>query len=49
MGGSPLGSDGYIPFIDTLSLGMAIVDLGGGRIQKVDVLDPTVGILFHIK
>ena len=42
-------TNGYITSMDTLGLGMAIVDLGGGRIQKGDILDPTVGILFHKK
>ena len=41
--------DGYIRSMDTLSLGIAIVHLGGGRIQNTDVLDPSVGIIFHKK
>ena len=42
-------SDGYITSMDTLSLGMAVVHLGGGRIQKMDSLDPSVGITFYKK
>ena len=41
--------DGYISFVDTLSLGMAVVYLGGGHLQKGGILDPTVGIAFHKK
>ena len=28
---------------------MAVVHLGGGRLQKTDNLDPTAGIIFHKK
>jgi len=40
---------GYISFMDTLSLGTAVVHLGGGRLQRSDILDPTVGIIFYKK
>ncbi len=40
---------GVIQSIDTLSLGKAIVQLGGGRIQKDDVIDPTAGFTLHKK
>ena len=42
-------TDGYITSMDTFSLGMSVVHLGGGRLQKEDVLDPTAGIKFHKK
>ena len=42
-------SDGYISFMNTLSLGMAVVQLGGGRLTKGDILDPSAGIIFHKK
>ena len=42
-------SDGYISYIDTMNLGMIVVHLGGGRLSKKEVLDPTAGILFHKK
>ena len=42
-------TDGYITSMDTLNLGMAVVYLGGGRLQKGDKLDPSVGIVFHKK
>jgi pyrimidine-nucleoside phosphorylase len=42
-------NDGYISYMDTLNMGLAVVHLGGGRLQKGDLLDPTVGIVFHKK
>jgi thymidine phosphorylase len=42
-------TEGYITGMDTLKIGKAIVLLGGGRITKHDVLDPTVGITFYRK
>jgi pyrimidine-nucleoside phosphorylase len=41
--------DGYIISMNTLSIGMAIKHLGGGRTSKIHGLDPTVGIIFHKK
>ena len=41
--------NGYITNMDTLSLGMVIVYLGGGRLKKTDQLDPSVGISFYKK
>jgi len=41
--------DGYISSIDTTGAGNAITLLGGGRLDKRDVLDPTVGINFFKK
>lgn len=41
--------DGYISGLNTLELGKVLVQLGGGRVNKDDILDPTVGILFHKK
>ncbi len=35
---------GYISKIDTEQLGNACVDLGGGRLQKTDIIDNAVGI-----
>jgi thymidine phosphorylase len=40
---------GVIQSIDTLALGKAIVQLGGGRIQKTDVIDPTAGFTIYKK
>jgi len=41
--------DGYITSMDTVSLGMAVVHMGGGRIQKRDNLDYSVGITYYKK
>jgi len=41
--------DGYISGFNTLELGKVVVQLGGGRVNKDDILDPTVGIIFHKK
>jgi len=41
--------DGYISSMNTRSLGLAIVHLGGGRIVETDKLDSTVGINIHKK
>ena len=40
---------GYIYSINTHRLGMSLTRLGGGCIQKDDVLDPSVGMVFHKK
>ena len=41
--------DGFIGEMDTLQLGQAVVQLGGGRIYKNDKIDYSTGILFHKK
>jgi len=41
--------DGFIGKMDTLQLGQAVVQLGGGRIHKNDKIDYSTGILFHKK
>ena len=41
--------DGFIGEIDTLRLGHAVVQLGGGRIKKNDKIDYSTGIRFHKK
>ena len=41
--------DGFIGEMDTLQLGQAVVQLGGGRIQKNDKIDCSTGIRFHKK
>ena len=41
--------DGFIGKMDTLQLGQAVVQLGGGRIQKNDKIDYSTGIRFHKK
>ena len=41
--------EGFITGMNTLELGKAVVQLGGGRLKKGDSLDPTVGMFFHKK
>ena len=36
--------DGYIAEVDAYKVGMAVVDLGGGRAKKTDPIDHSVGI-----
>ena len=38
---------GYITQMHTESIGMALVELGGGRLQSTDSIDPSVGFYFH--
>ncbi len=40
---------GTVAKIDTRELGMALVDLGGGRKKTTDTVDTTVGYLLHAK
>jgi pyrimidine-nucleoside phosphorylase len=41
--------DGYIQGFDTEGIGRLIVDMGGGRKTKDDIIDPLVGLLFDKK
>ena len=41
--------EGFVTQMNTLHLGQAVVQIGGGRIQKGDGLDNSSGILFHKK
>lgn len=36
--------DGYVARIDTRAIGMAVVQLGGGRRRATDAIDPAVGL-----
>jgi pyrimidine-nucleoside phosphorylase len=38
-------ADGYLAGLDAREIGYAVVDLGGGRAQKGDPIDPAVGIV----
>ncbi|UOA31039.1 Thymidine phosphorylase [Sulfitobacter sp. DSM 110093] len=40
----PAPRDGYISAIDGAALGMAVVNLGGGRVVEADQIDPAVGL-----
>ncbi|MFK7909442.1 MAG: thymidine phosphorylase [Akkermansiaceae bacterium] len=39
-----LDQTGYVSSIDTRKLGMAVVELGGGRMRAEDSIDPAVGL-----
>ena len=39
------GRPGFVADVDPLELGQVVVDLGGGRRQPADVIDPHVGIV----
>ncbi|GIV96039.1 MAG: hypothetical protein KatS3mg057_0696 [Herpetosiphonaceae bacterium] len=41
--------DGYVTYIDALTLGLATVELGGGRQRKGDPIDHSVGIVLEAK
>ena len=42
-------ADGYVQAIDAAAIGMAVVDLGGGREKKGDTIDPAVGVIMHVR
>jgi len=39
--------NGYVSDVDPLALGHLVVDLGGGRRQPADVIDPAVGVVLQ--
>jgi pyrimidine-nucleoside phosphorylase len=40
---------GYVQFVDTTEVGMAVVELGGGRKRKEDSIDHGVGLKFLVE
>ncbi len=42
----PAPGSGYVATVDTRALGLAVVELGGGRRRGGDVVDPRVGLAF---
>ncbi|NPV88707.1 thymidine phosphorylase [Coprothermobacteraceae bacterium] len=38
---------GYLEYVDTTAVGLAVVELGGGRKRKEDSIDHGVGIILH--
>ena len=42
-------ADGHVAAIDSLTLGMVVNGLGGGRQRKTDLIDPAVGIVLGRK
>ncbi len=45
----PAPRAGYLSHLQTDEIGMAVVDLGGGRAQKGDRIDHSVGLEVHVK
>jgi len=43
------GQDGYLQRYSTYEIGRLAIELGGGRVTKEDVIDPTVGFKFFKK
>jgi pyrimidine-nucleoside phosphorylase len=40
---------GYVQAIDAAAVGMAVVDLGGGRVKKNDPIDHAVGVIMQAR
>jgi pyrimidine-nucleoside phosphorylase len=45
----PAPSDGYLQKVNAAEVGLAIVDLGGGRTKKGEPIDHAVGVVTHKK
>lgn len=45
----PAPRAGYIAAIDAAAVGLTVVDLGGGRARKTDIIDHAVGVVLHAK
>ena len=45
----PAGAEGFIAHMDTARLGYASQELGAGRKQKTDVIDPRVGFIMRCR
>jgi pyrimidine-nucleoside phosphorylase len=41
--------DGYVQSFQTERIGRLVVEMGGGRLTKDDIIDPLVGLIFHRK
>ena len=44
-----VGREGYIASMDTEALGYAAQAMGAGRVQKTDVIDPSVGYILPVR
>ena len=44
-----VGREGYITSMDTEALGYAAQAMGAGRVQKTDVIDPSVGYILPVR
>ncbi len=45
----PAPATGYLARVDASALGTAVVELGGGRERKGERIDPSVGVVVHVK
>ena len=45
----PAPRSGYLASVNAAEIGMAVVDLGGGRKEKGDPIDHSVGVIVHYK
>jgi pyrimidine-nucleoside phosphorylase len=45
----PAPTDGYLQKVDAAQVGMAVVDLGGGRERMDEPIDHSVGVIVHYK
>lgn len=45
----PAPRSGYLAGVDAAEIGMGVVELGGGREQKGDPIDHSVGVIVHYK
>ena len=45
----PATRSGYLAAVNAAEIGMAVVDLGGGRKEKGDPIDHSVGVIVHYK
>jgi len=45
----PAPRSGYLAAIDAAQIGMAVMELGGGRKKKSDPIDRSVGVIVHYK
>lgn len=45
----PAPHDGYVADMDTTAIGYCAQDLGAGRKQKTDVIDPAVGLVMNVR
>ncbi|MCH8979052.1 MAG: hypothetical protein IH945_07395, partial [Armatimonadetes bacterium] len=43
------GRPGWVERIDAEAIGQAVLVMGGGRKQKTDDIDPSVGIVVHVE
>ena len=45
----PAPADGYVASMDTTAIGYCAQDLGAGRKEKTDVIDPAVGLVMDVR